>query len=519
MGIYLNPGNDLFRQAIKSEIYVDKSMLIEITNSVFDTSDKHICISRPRRFGKSMAANMLAAYYSRGCDSKEIFKGLKIAQTKSFEEYLNKYNVVHFDVKRFAQIAQNSQELVNSIVKSIMWDMKREFKNIDIPDFMRLDEAFELVYSETHIPFVFIIDEWDCVFREYKKDSNKVYLDFLCALLKERSYVALNYATGILPVKKYGEHSALNMYSEYSMANQAMFAEYTGFTSDDVTELCREFDMPVEKMAQWYDGYKVGKYDIYNPQSVVRAITTRIFDSYWTKTETFEALQMYIKIDMDGLRQSVIRMIAGEHIPVNTGKFQNDMVSLNSADDVLTLLIHLGYLTYDFDTKTAWIPNKEVQQEFINCIEDGGWEEVMNSLRQSDELLSATLACDSDKVAEILEDVHQKNTSIIAYKNEMSLSVTLALAYYSAKNSYEIFRELPSGKGFADLTFIPRKGVDAPAMVIELKYNKSADNALEQIKAKHYTEKLEAFSGEILLVGISYDDEKGHSCVIEKIRK
>lgn len=519
MGIYLNPGNDLFRQAIKSEIYVDKSMLIEITNSVFDTSDKHICISRPRRFGKSMAANMLAAYYSRGCDSKEIFKGLKIAQTKSFEEYLNKYNVLHFDVKRFAQIAQNSQELVNSIVKSIMWDMKREFKNIDIPDFMRLDEAFELVYSETHIPFVFIIDEWDCVFREYKKDSNKVYLDFLCALLKERSYVALNYATGILPVKKYGEHSALNMYSEYSMANQAMFAEYTGFTSDDVAELCKEFDMPVDKMAQWYDGYKVGKYDIYNPQSVVRAITTRIFDSYWTKTETFEALQMYIKIDMDGLRQSVIRMIAGEHIPVNTGKFQNDMVSLNSADDVLTLLIHLGYLTYDFDTKTAWIPNKEVQQEFINCIEDGGWEEVMNSLRQSDELLSVTLACDSEKVAEILEDVHQKNTSIIAYKNEMSLSVTLALAYYSAKNSYEIFRELPSGKGFADLTFIPRKGVDAPAMVIELKYNKSADNALEQIKAKHYTEKLEAFSGEILLVGISYDDEKGHSCVIEKIRK
>lgn len=259
------------------------------------------------------------------------------------------------------------------------------------------------------------------------------------------------------------------------MANQAMFSEFTGFTVDDVEQLCKQFDMPLDKMALWYDGYRVGKYDIYNPQSVVRAVTTGIFDSYWTKTETFEALQMYIKLNMDGLRQSVIRMIAGEHIFVNTGKFQNDMVSLNSADDVLTLLIHLGYLTYDFDTKTAWIPNKEVRQEFINCIEDGGWEEVMNSLRQYNELLSATLNSNGEKAAEILEEVHRKNISIIAYNNEMSLSVTLALAYYSARNSYEIFRELPSGNGFADLTFIPKKGVDLPAMAIELKYNKSAD--------------------------------------------
>lgn len=521
MGIYLNPGNDLFRQAIKSEIYVDKSMLIEITNSVFDTSDKHICISRPRRFGKSMAANMLAAYYSRGCDSISLFEKLKITQTDRFTEHLNKYNVFQFDMRGFASKSDNIKMMIERLEKSIKRDLKSEYTELDLSDDYTSDEMLLEVYRKSGIPFVFIIDEWDCIFRIYKDDyeGQQKYLNYIRTLLKEQPYVALDYATGILPVKKYGEHSALNMYSEYSMANQAMFAEYTGFTSDDVAELCKEFDMPVDKMAQWYDGYKVGKYDIYNPQSVVRAITTRIFDSYWTKTETFEALQMYIKIDMDGLRQSVIRMIAGEHIPVNTGKFQNDMVSLNSADDVLTLLIHLGYLTYDFDTKTAWIPNKEVQQEFINCIEDGGWEEVMNSLRQSDELLSATLACDSDKVAEILEDVHQKNTSIIAYKNEMSLSVTLALAYYSAKNSYEIFRELPSGKGFADLTFIPRKGVDAPAMVIELKYNKSADNALEQIKAKHYTEKLEAFSGEIFLVGISYDDEKGHSCVIEKIRK
>ena len=518
MGIYLNPGNDLFRQAVNSEIYVDKSMLIELTNKVFDTSDRHLCVSRPRRFGKSMAANMLSAYYSRGCDSRELFSRLQIAKTDNFEKYLNKYNVIKIDMRTFAEQAENASKMKKYITEDLLYELYEQYPDIKMPPRITLEKALATIFNQTRIPFVFIIDEWDCVFRVFKSDTEgqSRYLGFLRNLLKEQPYVALNYATGIFPVKKYGEHSALNMYAEYSMANQAMFAEYTGFTANDVAMLCDKFDMPMSKMAQWYDGYKVGSYDIYNPQSVVRAVSTRIFDSYWTKTETFEALQLYIKLDMDGLRQSVIKMIAGEHIKVNTGKFQNDMVTLNSADDVLTLLIHLGYLTYDFDTKTAWIPNKEVQQEFINCIEDGGWEEVMNSLRQSDELLSATLACDSNRVAEILEEVHQKNSSIIAYNNELSLSVTLALAYYSAKNDYEIFRELPSGKGYADLTFIPRKGVDAPAMVIELKYNNTAETAIEQIKAKNYTEKLEAFSGEILIVGISYDESKGHSCVIEK---
>lgn len=521
MGIYLNPGNDLFRMAINSKIYVDKSELIKLTNSFLDTSDRHICISRPRRFGKSMAANMLTAYYSRGCDSKELFSGLKISEADCFEDHLNKYNVIRLDMRTFAEEAGNAADMKELITEDILYELSEEYPDIKMPPRITLEKAIATVYNKTKIPFIFILDEWDCVFRVFKSDTEgqAKYLGFLRDILKEKDYVALDYATGIFPVKKYGEHSALNMYNEYSMANQAMFAEFTGFTSDEVTELCSKFDMPADKMAEWYDGYKVGKYDIYNPQSVVRAVTTRIFDSYWTKTETFEALQMYIKIDMDGLRQSVIRMIAGEHIPVNTGKFQNDMVSLNSADDVLTLLIHLGYLTYDFDTKIAWIPNKEVQQEFINCIEDGGWEEVTNALKQSDELLAATLSCNSDRVSEILEEVHRKNTSIIAYRNELSLSVTLALAYYSAKNSYEIFRELPSGNGFADLTFIPRKGVDSPAMVIELKYNKTAETALEQIKQKNYTEKLRAFSGEILLVGISYDDKKGHSCVIEKVSK
>lgn len=521
MGIYLNPGNDLFAQALSSEIYVDKSMLIRLTNERLNSNDRHICISRPRRFGKSMAANMLVAYYSRNCDSKELFSSLAIADTLDFENHLNKYNVIHLDMTRFASKAPDVKGMIDRLELTLKQELSELCADISYPDFYSSDEILTLIYNKHRIPFVFIIDEWDCVFRIHKNDTEgqTAYLDYLKILLKDRPYVALDYATGILPVKKYGQHSALNMYCEYSIIDAEPFAEYMGFTESEVQGLCRRFDMPFDEMKGWYNGYHVGDTSIYNPQSVVNACLRKRFSNYWTKTETFEALKIYIQLDMDGLRNDIIRMIAGEQVSVNTNKFQNDMVTMNSADDVITLLIHLGYLTYDYEKNVAWIPDKEVRQEFINCIEDGGWEEVMNSLRRSDELLKATLSGDSDTVAKILEEVHQQNTSIISYNNELSLSVTLALAYYSAKNSYEIFREFPSGKGFADLTFIPRRGVDFPAMVIELKYNNSADNAIEQIKEKNYTEKLSAFSGEILLVGISYNDSKGHSCIIEKIVK
>ena len=522
MGIYLNPGNDLFRQAVRSKIYVDKSMMICNTNSVLDTSDKHICISRPRRFGKSMAANMLAAYYSRGCSSADLFKNLAVSKTEDFEKHLNKYNVIKLDVRDFTEDASGGKAVTQKLIKSLKRDLLKEYRNMDFPEDFTLQEILKEIYAENRVPFVFIIDEWDCVFRVFKNDNEgqRYYLDFLRNLLKEKEYVALNYATGIFPVKKYGEHSALNMYHEYTMTSQKRFAEFTGFTDREVKMLCGEDTGMLEELKRWYDGYKVDNYDIYNPNSVVQAITEKSFDNYWTKTETFEALKVFIQLDMNGLRDSVIRMISGERIPVDTGTFQNDMTTFSSADDVITLLIHLGYLTYDNSTNEAWIPNKEVGQEFINCIKDGGWEEVMNAIRRSDDLLTATLNCDEKKVAEIIEEVHRQNSSIIAYNNELSLSVTLALAYYSARKQYEIIREFPSGEGFADLAFIPRKGVNAPAIVAELKYNKSAEGAISQIKERNYTDKLTAFSGEMLLVGINYDKEsKKHECQIEKILK
>ena len=518
MGIYLNPGNDAFFSTVNySEIYVDKTMLIDFTNKCLFGENKEICVSRPRRFGKSIAENMLAAYYSKGCDSKELFSKFKIAETPDFEKHLNQYNVIHVDMQKFLSRTKDIHEMLAFMQKRVLKEMKREFACIELEE-ESLITALEDLYSETESKFIFIIDEWDCIFRIHKDNTSaqKEYLDFLRDLLKGQPYVALAYMTGILPIKKYGEHSALNMFKEYSMTNQKRLAEFTGFTESEVRQLCEKYSIPFEKTKQWYDGYNVNGTSIYNPKSVVEAITEGIFDNYWTQTETYEALKFYILRNENGLRDKIIRMISGEHISVNTKTFQNDMSTFESADDVLTLLIHLGYLTYDFDTKTAWIPNKEVQQEFINSIQNSGFENVMKSIQKSDKLLQDTLAQNAEKVSEMLSEVHNENTSVIQYNDENSLSCVISLAYYSAQDTYAVYRELQGGEGFADLVFVPRAGNTNPAMIIELKWDKNAGIALNQIKDRQYIKSLKDYHGKVLFVGINYDKKsKKHECRFE----
>ena len=227
-------------------------------------------------------------------------------------------------------------------------------------------------------------------------------------------------------------------------------------------------------------------------------------------------------MDMYNLKELVTKLIAGSSVAINPDKFQNDMTTFASADDVLTLLVHLGYLTYDFDTCTVHIPNQEVQKEFINCIEDGGWEPVMDAIRNSEELLNATISGDEESVAGMIEHVHQDNTSILAYNDENSLACVISLAYYSAKKDYIVYRELAGGKGFADLVFIPRRTTQTPAIVVELKWNQTVDTAIDQIKRKEYMQSLKDYRGEVLIVGINYEnkdsnreDYKKHSCKIE----
>ena len=522
MGIYLNPNNIDFWQALNSKIYIDKTMLIEYANSVIQTEQKLICVSRPRRFGKSIAANMLAAYYSRGCDSKEMFCNLNIAASNSFEKHLNQYHVIRLDIQKFANRADTVYDMLKLLQKRVIDELEQAF------DFLSgetdLSFALEKIFDVVHQPFVFIIDEWDCILRDKKntEDAQKEYLDFLCNLFKGQSYIALAYMTGILPIKKYGKHSAINSFYEYSMTCAEPISEFTGFTEYEVKLLCAEQNLSFEEMKCWYDGYYMNGISIYNPKSVVEAVFRRQFHNYWTSTETYEALKVYIEMNFDSLRDKIIQLIAGERVKINTEKFQNDMTTLKSADDILTLLVHLGYLTYDFNTKTVWIPNSEVKQEFINSIEDGGWEEVMKSIEISDELLLATLDCNEKRVAELIDMAHSANTSILKYNDENSLACVISLAYYSAQKNYTIDRELPAGKGFADLVFRPRKNTDLPAILVELKYDKSAKSAIEQMKERQYADCLKDYSGKILLVGINYEKDakqKQHSCKIEKIYK
>ena len=520
MGIYLNPGNDLFYSTVTySEIYVDKTMLISFTNKCLFGENKEICVSRPRRFGKSMAENMLTAYYSKGCDSRELFSKFQIAQTPDFEKHLNRYNVIHVDMQKFLSRTKNVHEMLDFLQKRVLKEMKQTFSGIE-PEETSLITALEDLYGQCEEKFIFIIDEWDSIFRVHRDNAaaQNEYLDFLRDLLKGQPYVVLAYMTGILPIKKYGQHSALNMFDEYAMTNQKRLAEFTGFTEEEVQQLCERYHMSFEQTKDWYDGYNVNGVSIYNPRSVTSAMMNGIFDSYWTQTETYEALKMYIVRNENGLRDKIVRMIAGEHISINTKTFQNDMCTFETADDILTLLVHLGYLTYDFDTKTAWIPNKEVRQEFLNSIQGQEFQTVNNAIHRSDKLLQLTLAQNAEKVAEMLQEVHCDNCSVIQYNDENSLACVLSLAYYSAQDSYVVYRELQGGEGFADLVFVPRTGNHNPVMIVELKWNQTTGIALEQIKDRKYIRCLKDYHGKVLFVGVNYDKKsKKHTCQFEMV--
>ena len=524
MGIYLNPDNDGFIQAVRSKIYVDKTGLIEHTNELLNTEQKYVCVSRPRRFGKSMALKMLAAYYSRGCDSRELFMGYKIEETESFHEHLNKYDVIFLNMQQFL-IRARQQNVTDYLERVVLEDIREAYGNLFPGQTTILAEALERIYAKTKKKFIFLIDEWDCVMRERQEseEMQKQYLDFLRDLLKDQPYVALAYMTGILPVKKYGVHSALNMFWEYSMTDQFDFEEYTGFTEVEVKKLCVRHNVDFMQVSDWYDGYRLRTFrHIYNPRSVVAVLKNHIFSSYWTTTETYDALKTYIDMDFDGLRSDIVQMLGGERVRVNTFSFQNDMRNFNTKDDVLTLLIHLGYLAYDAEKEEAFIPNKEIIREFENAMSNGGWSEVMRVLKASEKLLEDTLNGDEQSVATALDKAHTEVSSILTYNDENSLSCAIGLAYYSARKDYKLIRELPAGKGFADVAFLPLPNRGKPAVIVELKYNKTAGAAIAQIKNRQYTQALEGYSGEILLVGINYNRDnadKMHECLIEKIVK
>ena len=526
MGIYLNPNNVNFYNAVHDDIYVDKTTMIDFTNGCLNKSSRFMCVSRPRRFGKSIAAAMLAAYYSKGCDSRELFKGLDIEKMPSFEKELNKNNVIYIDMQSMKMAADfESVDTLTFTQRSIIGEFKEAYPEIVSGDESYLPIVLDKINNKTGDTFIVIIDEWDSLFREdTSKNEQEQYVKFLRGMFKSVSaerFVKLAYITGILPIKKYGTQSALNNFREYTMARPGRLAGFFGFTEKEVRDICDENNMDFDEIKRWYDGYSLGNIkSIYTPNSVVNAVSDGMVGSYWTRTETYESLKTYIEMNFDGLHEAVVNMLGGQRVRISIEKFQNDMMTINSADDALTLLVHLGYLAYDLENSEVYIPNQEIALEFANAVDDKGWGIIGKAVKDSIDLITATIDGNADLVAERLEQIHEANTSVLAYNNENSLSCAITIAYYSARKDYTMLRELPTGKGFADIVFIPHRNSSKPAMIVELKYNSSADGAIEQIKSKRYTGALDDYSGEILLVGINYDKEqKKHECVIEKISK
>lgn len=528
MGMFLNPDNSAFQAVLNAKIYVDKSGLLNYTNSVLASTDAFICNSRPRRFGKSITANMLTAYYSKGCDSEKMFSELEISEAEDFKKHLNKYDVIHLDIQWCMEPAGGPERIVSYISEKTIQELREYYPNVLKESTTSLPEALAMINAETGNKFIIIIDEWDVLIRDEAANQKvqEEYINFLRGMFKgtePTKYIQLAYLTGILPIKREKTQSALNNFDEFTMLSPSILAKYIGFTEDEVQKLAEEYHQNFEEVKRWYDGYLLKDYQVYNPRAVISLMQKGEFKSYWSETASYEAIVPLINMDYDGLKTAIIEMLSGAAVKVNTATFKNDILNIQSKDDVLTYMIHLGYLGYDQTRKMAFVPNEEIRQELTIAVESKAWSEMLGFWKESENLLDATLDMDEDTVERQIEKIHGEYVSIIQYHNENSLSSVLTIAYLSTMQYYfKPIRELPAGRGFADFVFLPKPEYrgDYPALVVELKWNKKVQTAMQQIKERKYPLSILNYTGNILLVGINYDkDNKEHQCLIEKYEK
>lgn len=523
MGRFVNPDNSAFQAAINSQIYVDKTGLIEYTNRVLGSTDAYICSSRPRRFGKSYAANMLSAYYSKGSCSETLFSGLDISRQKDFYTHLNRYALIHIDVQWFLANCPDRSQIVRFIQESVIEELRREYVGKLPENDLTLAQCLSLIREKTEERFVIIIDEWDVLIRERAVSphvQNK-YIEFLRGLFKGTEptrYIQLAYLTGILPIRKERTQSALNNFDEFTMISAGPIAPFMGFTEEEVRGLAGAYGRDFTQIKRWYDGYLLKGEQIYNPRAVISLLLRGEYRSYWSDTASYETIVPLINMDYDGLKQSVIEMLSGVPVPVNVQLFPNDVDSVSSRDDVLTYMIHLGYLGYDAQNGTAYVPNEEIRMELKAAVTSRKWAEMIRLYEESSALLAATLDKDEKTVARKIGEIHDTFVPAIQYNNEISLGSVLMFAYLSALDYYfKPMRELPAGRGFADVVFLPKPENKAqyPAILMELKWDVDAKTALDQIRSKQYPASLRQYTGQILLVGINYDRRtKEHTCLI-----
>ncbi len=525
MGVYVNPGNNGFKELIKSGNYIDKTSMISYVNSVLNTRNKEICFTRPRRFGKTCAADMLCAYYSCGCDSKDLFQNLKIADDPSFEKHLNQYPVIYFGLIDFMTYKEvRRDQIIQFIQREINEELKKEYPETNVETDISLARNLIRISSATGEKFIIIIDEWDMILREEKDNTalQDEYINFLRSLFRGTQvsdFLACAYMTGILPIIKYNTQSALSDFREYTMINPRNLGEYIGFTEEDVKKVCSMYpEADFEEMQRWYDGYYVKRIGhIYCPNSVMQAAPFGEYKSYWAQTSAFESLKMYIEMNFDGLKDSILDMLDDREVTVDVASFENNLNQINSRDDVLTVLVHLGYLAYDEMKRIVRIPNLEIRQNFLRAIKTGTSRDFIDRIKRSDAVIEATIHRDETRLAELIQEVHD-NRPPRYYNNEQALRYVILNAYdYTPMCWYTVFEELSSGQGFSDMMLIPQKGTGKPALIIELKYDQSPEKAIEQIRDKHYMSHLEKqhYSGEVYLIGIGYDSKKKeHTCRI-----
>ena len=524
MGIYLNPGDSGFRSMLASE-YVDKTGLIFLVNESIGTTYKLTCVSRPRRFGKSYAAKMLCAYYDKTCNGENLFDGLAIADDSRYLKHLHKYDVIYLDMTNLLGKAE-AENLTKYIESNVAAEILTGYPEIKAGN--SFDQTLANCVEYTGNKFIMIIDEWDAPIRETPTMERK-YLEFLRMLFKSSGTTdkifAAAYMTGILPIRKDGSQSAISDFEEYTMLDPQRFADFVGFTENDVKTLCEKHKVKFADMKRWYDGYNLGNIEsVYNPNSVMKAIQRGKFKSYWTETSAATSLMHYISQDYHGLTKTIAELIGGIDVAIDPYGFANNLTTFRGKDDVLTLLVHLGYLSFDEEAETVRIPNEEIRREFSRAIREVKHTATLERLQESKLLFQNTIEGKADEVAKQIEKVHGEETSSMHYNNEASLRSVIKLAYYTYKDNYLKFEELPGGAGYADIVYFPKKNSPWPILVIELKWNKSVETALDQIRQRNYSADIKDYGSEILLVGINYDKDdppgqRRHECKIERMNQ
>jgi hypothetical protein len=542
MGIYLNSKTvcDAYSEIFNGDYFVDKSLLIAEISKRIGTSQKYICITRPRRFGKSVMANMVAAFYSKGCDSRNIFDKLKITAKKDcYQQNLNKHNVISITFNQIPSGCSCYREYINRIENKLKRDLQREYKDIFIneninPDDSVWDILSDIYETDDSAKFVFVLDEWDFIFhRDFVTDNDKSeYIDFLSNLLKDKPYVSLAYMTGILPIAKYSSGSELNMFLEYTMATKVPYSEYFGFTDNEVDVLYRHY---LEKtpnpcvtrdgLKEWYDGYNTqAGVKIYNPRSVVSALIDNQLSNYWTSAGPYDEIYYYVNNNVAAVRDDLAQMVAGIPVPAKIQEYAATAMNLTTKDEIFSAMTVYGFLSYE--NGCVHIPNKELMNKFNEMLmKEASLGYVYQLVNISSEMLSATLNGDEDRVAEIMEYAHNTETPLINYNSESELTVLVTLVYLSARDTYRMEREAKSGKGYVDFIFYPETDKSADAFILELKVDSTANEALQQIKDRDYALKFEGklgekktYTGRVLGVAIAYDRKsKKHTCKIEEL--